>query len=270
MTLVVKLGGEVLAGPARATLATELAALWSSQKKVVVVHGGGPQTSELQERLGQKPRKIAGRRVTDEGALDAIKMMVCGKLNVELCAALVAAGLRPVGLHGASSLVVEARRRPPKVLSGAGPEPVDLGLVGDVVGVGHELLALLLGAGHVPVVACLGCARDGSTYNINADVVANGIAVGLAATALVLVTGAPGVLRDVADPSSRLPRLSRAASAAAVADGTVTEGMIPKLEEAFLAIDAGVGRVHIVGQLAPGDLARALAEPGSVGTVLEP
>ena len=270
MTLVVKLGGDVLAGGALTTMAGELASLAGRGQRVVVVHGGGPQTSELQQKLGQVPKKVAGRRVTDEAALDALKMAVCGKLNVDLCAALCAAGARPVGLHGASSLVVEARRRPPRVLFGAGSEPVDLGLVGDVVGVDRDLLALLVGAGHMPVLACIGCARDGTVYNINADVVASGIASALAADALLLVTGAPGVLRDVGDPTSRLPRMSRAERDAGIADGSITEGMIPKLEEAFAAIDAGVARVHVVGRLQPGDLAREMAEPGSVGTVLLP
>lgn len=266
--IVVKLGGNAIEGPGLQAVARDLATLAGSGERVVVVHGGGPQTSALQEKLGQTPVKIAGRRVTDEAALDALKMAVGGKLNIDTCAALLAAGAKPVGLHGASSLVVEAVRRPPAVLRGGPPEPVDLGLVGDVVGVNRELVALLHGAGHVPVIACIGAARDGSVYNINADVVANQLAIELTASALVLVSDTPGLLRDVRDPSSRIRRIGEAEALGLIDAGVITAGMIPKVEEAFAAVRGGVGRVHIVGCVGAGDLARELGEPGSVGTAL--
>ncbi len=270
MTIVVKLGGNAIDGAGVAALARDLAELARAGERLVLVHGGGPQTSALQEKLGQKPVKIAGRRVTDQDALDAIKMMVGGELNIDACAALCAAGAKPVGLHGASALTVEAVRRPPAVLRGGPPEPVDLGLVGDVVAVNRELLALLHGGGYVPVVACIGAGRDGAVYNINADVVANQLAALLGAGALVLVSDTRGVMRDLADPASRIPRLSEAEAMAAIDSGAITAGMIPKIEEAFAAIRAGVGRVHVVGLLGPGDIARELADPGSTGTVLVP
>src|SRR5262245_60272876 len=153
---------------------------------VILVHGGGPQASKLQERLGMTPTMVAGRRVTDEATLDVIKMVVAGKLNVDLCAALVRAGARPLGLHGASARVIEAARRPPRVYAGAGPEPVDLGMVGDVTRIDRDLLSFLTGAGYVPVLACLGCGPDGQTYNINADTVANRVAIELEAQGLML------------------------------------------------------------------------------------
>jgi acetylglutamate kinase len=237
---------------------------------VVLVHGGGPQATALQKQLGQTPRMVAGRRVTDRDTLEVMKMAIAGKVNVDLCAALVAAGAKPVGLHGASSLTVEAVRRPPRVVSGGGPEPVDFGLVGDVTALNRGLLSLLLDAGFVPVLACLGADRAGNVFNINADSVANRVAAGLDAQALVLVTDVPGVLRDVADPSSRLTQLTVAAGRAAIAGGLVTGGMIPKLEESFAALDEGVRAVHIVGKVRRGQLAAEVASPGSVGTVLLP
>src|SRR5690606_25739850 len=109
--------------------------------RVVVVHGGGPQATELQRSLGQAPRVVGGRRITDAEALDVMKMVVAGQLNVDLCAALVAAGVRPVGLHGASGPLIREVKRPPRVVSGAGPDPTDFGLVGDVEGFDLELLA---------------------------------------------------------------------------------------------------------------------------------
>jgi acetylglutamate kinase len=271
--VVVKLGGEVVASAVMAVVAADIAEMQASGgadgARVIVVHGGGAQATELQKKLGQTPVLVAGRRVTDADALEVIKMVVAGKMNVDACAALLAAGAKPVGLHGASAQVVRAVRRPPRIVAGGGRDPVDFGLVGDVTGVNRDLIALLSGAGYVPVIACLGADDRGSVFNINADVVANRAAVALDARALVLVSEVPGVLRDVADPGSRIPRLDVAAGRKAIAEGVVTGGMIPKLEESFAAIAEGVRAVHIVGRLARGDLAREVREPGSIGTVLE-
>jgi acetylglutamate kinase len=268
--IVVKIGGEVVASPYMAALAADVAALVDAGQQVVVVHGGGPQTTELQKKLGQTPRVVGGRRITDSDALDAVKMAVAGRVNVDACAALLAAGARPVGLHGASALVVEARKRPPRVVSGGGPEPIDFGHVGDVVSVHVELLELLGRHRYVPVVACLGADARGHVFNINADAVANRIAICVRARSLVLVSDVAGVLRDASDRASRLPRLTAAEGRKAIAEGLVTGGMIPKLEESFAALDEGVAAVHVVGRLRAGDLAREVAEPGSIGTVLLP
>ena len=268
MTVVIKVGGEVVQGPHMAAIATDIATLVTSGQPVVIVHGGGPQATELQQKLGQTPTIIGGRRVTDAATLDVMKMIVAGKVNVDCCAALLAAGARPVGLHGASANAIRATKRPPKVVTGGGPEPVDFGFVGDVTSVNSELIGLLTGAGYVPVLACLGADDRGSVFNINADAVANQVAIRLDATALVLVTDVPGVLRDVKDPSSRIDRLTVAAGRRAIEEGVITKGMIPKVEESFDAIAQGVRAVHVVGRLAAGDLARAVREPGSIGTVL--
>ena len=267
--IIIKLGGNAASGEARDAIAHDIGQLAAQGAPIVVVHGGGPQTSALQRQLGQTPRKVAGRRVTDEPTLDAIKMMVGGKLNIELCAALVAAGARPVGLHGASSLVVEASRRLPRAYPGHA-EPVDLGLVGDVTAVNTKLIDSLLRDGHTPVVACIGASAQGEVFNINADVVASRVAIELRASALVLVSDIRGVLRDKTDPDTRIGRLTTAEGNQAIADGVVTEGMIPKLQEAFEAIAQGVSRIHIVGQLEPGELQREVEDPGSVGTTLLP
>jgi acetylglutamate kinase len=261
-TIVVKLGGEVAAGAEMAPLARDLRALVDGGRSVIVAHGGGPQATALSKRLGLEPRLVGGRRITDEATLDVIKMIIAGQVNVDLCAQLRAAGLRPVGLHD----IVRAHKRPPRVVSGGGPEPIDFGHVGDVDGFDLPLLRRLLDAGYLPVVACLGHGSDGAVYNINADIVANQLAGDVGADALVLVTGAPGVLRDVGDPASRIPRLTVAEGRRAIADGIVSGGMIPKLEESFAALAAGARAIYIVA----GEVARALQEPGSVGTVMLP
>ena len=267
-TLVVKIGGEVVGSGEAEILAVDLRVLVDGGARIAIVHGGGPQATALQKQLGLPTTQVAGRRVTDAATLDVMKMVLAGKLNVDLCATLLAAGLSPVGLHGASGNVVRAIRRTPKVYGGAGPDPIDLGLVGDVTGFNLALLETLWAAGSLPVIACLGADAAGGVYNINADLVGNQLAAALHAERLFLVTSTAGVLRDVNDPASRLTRMTIAEAKEAIASGVVTGGMIAKLEEAMAVIDQGVGAIHILGKLGPGDLVRAVREPGSVGTTL--
>ena len=275
--IIVKVGGDVFK-PRRGddpsssvahAVAADVADAGRRGERVLMVHGGGPQATAMQRQLGQAPNVVAGRRITDPAALDVMKMVVGGKLNIDLCAALLAAGAQPVGLHGASSRAIEAIRRPPRVVSGGGPDPIDFGLVGDVVGFNTALLERLLDGGYVPVLACLAADRAGTVLNINADVIANQAARALGADHLLLVSGVPGVLRDVSDPLSRVPTLTLDEARQAISDGMVSHGMIPKLEESMQVLESGkVGSVHIVGHLAAGDLRREIDRPGSVGTAL--
>ena len=267
-TVALKLGGEIVHAPELDVIAADLRALVEGFHRVAIVHGGGPQATALQKTLGLETRRVAGRRYTDEKTLEVMKYVVAGQLNVDLCGRLLANGVMPVGLHGASGHVVQATRRPPRVMQGAGPDPVDLGLVGDVTGFNLPLLGDLFERRYVPVIACLGCDERGQALNINGDTVASQLAGALRADALVLVTSTPGVLRDVKDPSSRIPRITRAVFERMVADGTISGGMIPKLEESFDVLAQGAQSVVIVGKLGPGDLARAVLQPGSAGTVL--
>ncbi len=268
MNLIVKLGGEVVASPEMDLVARDVRALVEGWHRVALVHGGGPQASALQRRLGQEPRLVAGKRVTDEATLEVMKYVVAGQVNVDCCARLLASGVMPVGLHGASGHVLQARRRPPRVMTGAGPDPVDLGLVGDVTGFNLGLLGDLWERRYVPGLACLGMDAGGLALNINGDTVASQLAGAVRADALVLVTSTPGVLRDVRDPSSRVARMTRAELDRGIADGSISGGMIPKLEESFAVLAGGARSVVIVGKLGPGDLRRAVLEPGAVGTVL--
>ncbi len=269
--IVIKVGGDIFRTDALPAVVGDVAAARSRGHELVLIHGGGPQASAMQKQLGQTPNIVAGRRVTDDDTLNVMKMVVGGRLNVDFCAALGAAGVSAVGLHGASGLVLEAERRPPRVMAAVGPDPVDLGLVGDITAINHNLLNLLMGAGHVPVLACLGANGRGQVLNINADVVANALAKSVRADHLVFVTGTPGVLRDVDDAGSRIARLTVAQAHEAIADGTVSGGMIAKLEESIAVIDSGaVGAVHIVGQLKAGDLLHAIESPGAVGTAIVP
>jgi acetylglutamate kinase len=265
-TLIIKLGGDVVEGAALASVADGLRTIATqTPHAVAVVHGGGAQVTALAERLGIATRMVGGRRVTDAAALEVLEMVVAGKLNVELCAALQGRGVRAVGLHAGSG-VVRARRRPPRVMSGAGPAPIDMGLVGDVVGFDLPLLEALWAAGRLPVLSSLGL-EGGGVLNLNADLVASQLAATLTATSLIAVTAVGGVRRDKDDPATRIARLTVAQARAAIASGVVQGGMIPKLEEAFAALEAGVARVQIV---APGEIAEAVSDPDGVGTLLVP
>jgi acetylglutamate kinase len=270
VSIVVKIGGEVIGSGEALVLAHDLKLLVDEGALVAIVHGGGPQATALQKQLGIETKQVAGRRVTDAATLDVMKMVLAGKLNVDLTAIMNAAGVRAVGLHGASGLVVSAKRRPPKKYPGAGDEPVDMGFVGDVIGFNLELIRTLWDARYLPVIACLGADGQGGVYNINADMVGNQLAAALKADRLFLVTSTPGVLKDINNPASRIGQMTVAEAKAAIADGTVSGGMIPKLEEAMSVVDQGVGAIHILGKLGPGDLVRAVREPGSVGTTLRP
>jgi acetylglutamate kinase len=269
--IVIKVGGEIFKGPMLGVVCADVTAAVGRGDRVVMIHGGGPQFSAMQKTLGQTPNIVGGRRITDEPALAVMKMVVGGQLNIDLCAALLKAGAQPVGLTGASSLAVSGRKRPPRVVSGSGGEPVDFGLVGDVTGINRELLELLLGAGYTPVLACLAADPTGLVLNINADGIANQVASELGAEHLVLVTSTPGVLRDVDDPGSRIARMTVAEARAAIREGVVSGGMIPKLDESIRVLKSGrVGSIHIIGEVAAGDVLRAIDEPGAIGTALLP
>lgn len=263
MLILVKLGGEVIDSPELLEHGRQIHRLIEAGHQIVLSHGGGAQATALSKRLGIEPNIVAGRRITDEATLEVMKMTLAGQVSVNLCAALRATGNRPVGLH----TVVEARRRPPRIVSGGGPDPIDFGHVGDVTGFDVPLLRRLLDGGYQPVVACLGTLpATAEVFNINADIVANQLARALDVDALVLLTSVPGVLRDIKDPQTRIARMTTSDARAAIADGTVTGGMIPKLEESLAAIADGVKSIYIIN----GDIERALKEPGAVGTILEP
>ncbi|HET6583054.1 MAG TPA: acetylglutamate kinase, partial [Nannocystaceae bacterium] len=189
-------------------------------------------------------------------------------------AAALAQGVRAVGISGVSAGLVTARRRPPKVVAGAGPEPVDFGHVGDILEVRAALVEHLWAGGYTPVVNSLGISatpRAGATacdvFNINADTVAAALAAALAVDHLFLVTDVPGVLRDRDDPGSRIPVLAASEARAAIGRGEIVGGMIPKIEEALANLERGIGAVHILPAEA-GALAGAAGQPGSRGTVL--
>ena len=268
--LVIKIGGD-LAGdsPQLDTLANELNAL-AEDYALVVVHGGGPQATALTQRLGLEPDIRGGRRVTTAPVLEVAKMVLGGQVNIDLTAAFNARGLAAVGISGAAGGTIQAVKRPPRVVSGGGPDPIDFGFVGDIQLVDPGLLSTLCAAGYLPVTNSLGADKAGQVYNINADIAATRIAAALQAHLVLTTGGVSGVLRDKDRPETRLATLTPEAARKAIADGVIQGGMIPKIEESLVVLGLGVKSILIIGKLTAGDLRQALKEPGSQGTVILP
>lgn len=268
--VVLKLGGELLTDAARLdALATEIASLRQAGFTLVVLHGGGPQATALQQTLGIEPRIVAGRRVTDDATLEVAKMVFAGKLNTELVAALGRHGVRAVGVSGADAGLVRARRRPPVTLQHEGrPLAVDFGFVGDVESVDPALAFLLAGHGYVPVVCSLAAQPDGTILNINADTMAAELAIGVDADALVVLTNVRGVYRDPAAQGGVFETLSLEQAHALIAAGTAGGGMAPKLTACIAAVERGVGAAWILDGTAPGTLQQALVQGVPIGTLV--
>jgi acetylglutamate kinase len=268
---VVKLGGDVLGDPeALEPVAAQLALLSSLSIRLVIVHGGGPQATALSRRLGEEPRIVAGRRITDDRALEVAKMVYAGVLNVDLLSSLRRHQVQAVGLSGVDAELVTAHRRPPvQVVDDSGKEvTVDFGHVGDIDRVDTRVLGTLLDARFVPVVASLAGDQDGRVYNVNADTVAEALAVALRAQKLIFLTGAPGVLRDPKDPSSLVAFADPDDLAGLMASGALSGGMRPKVEACIRAATGGVERTHIIDGRAPDALLLEVFTGSGCGTMI--
>jgi acetylglutamate kinase len=268
---VVKLGGEVLQDAAVLDqVATQLALLHSLSIRLVVVHGGGPQASALSRRLGHEPVLVAGRRVTDDGALEVAKMVYAGLLNTDLVSALREHRVQPVGITGVDADLLTAHRRPPvKVVDDAGQSrTVDFGHVGDLDRVDPRILLTLMEARFVPVVASLAGDDDGAVFNVNADTVAETIATALRAQKLIFLTGAPGVLRDRNDPSTLVTFADPDDLAELMQSGALAGGMRPKVEACIRAATGGVERTHIIDGRLPDALLTEVFTGAGCGTMI--
>jgi acetylglutamate kinase len=242
---VVKIGGEAIADEVRFRgLIEQIDTLYQVGIRVVLVHGGGPQSTALAEALGVPTRIVDGRRVTDAATLDISIMTLNGALNTRILGACRAQGLQAVGLSGIDAGVVRAKRRPP--VSTPGGETIDYGLVGDIEAIEPALVARLLEAGFVPVISSLAADEQGQVLNINADTVASALAVALKAEKLMLITSAPGILEDLEDPRSVVSYTDLAGLAELRAKGSLSGGMKPKADAVEAALRGGVRRVHLI------------------------
>ena len=249
-TFLVKLGGAVADEKAgMASMAQDLALLVNVGIRVCVVHGGGPQATQLAERLGHKAEFIDGRRVTDEAMLEIAKMTFAGKVSLDILGALRVEGLKAVGLSGVAGDIIHAKRREPAAYKDPATGEtriVDMGHVGDIVAVDTKLLSVLMDSGFVPVVNSLGADEKGNVLNINADTVATRLAIDLKADKFLFMTDIDGVMRDKNDPKSLISSITAAEIETEIAAGRIAGGMIPKVKSCVDALKGGVQRVHIL------------------------
>jgi len=256
--VVVKFGGNAMGDPDLfEQFASDIVLMHRVGMRPVVVHGGGPQIGEWLDKLGKTSEFVDGRRVTDAETLDVAQMVLIGKVNSDIVSALNVHGPVAVGLSGQDAGLIEAAERDPS-----------LGFVGDVTGVNPSIITRLLSMDLVPVVSTVGSDSDGQAYNINADAVAGAIAEALDAQKLIFLTDVAGLLRDVADPTSLIQRVSTSEAAELIADGTIGGGMIPKIEGCLQAINRGVSEVHLIDGRVPHALLLELFTDAGVGTMV--
>jgi acetylglutamate kinase len=265
-TFVIKAGGGALEREATArALVEQIEVLHQVGIRVVLVHGGGTQSSDLSRALGAEARFVEGRRVTDEKALEVAAMTLNGSVNTRLLAVCRSVGLPAVGVSGVDAGLVQARRRPPVRVEG---ELVDYGFVGDIAAVDPRVLVKLMDAGYVPVVSPLSAADDGTILNINADTVASALAVALGAEKLLFLTGAPGILERPDDSGSLVSYTDLAGLKVLREEGGLIRGMLPKTSAIESAIHGGVRRVHILSHDLPDGLLAEVFTNEGVGTLV--
>jgi len=254
-TVVIKYGGHAMDKPdLSSAFATDIAQLTEQGMAFVVVHGGGPQISSLLKRLNIESRFVDGLRVTDAATMEAVEMVLCGRVNKAVVNELARQGVRAAGISGRDGALLQAVVKNP-----------DLGLVGAVETVNPDLPRCLLAGGFVPVVAPVASGPEGQALNINADTAAGALAGALAAEYFVLISDVPGVL----DADGRLiPSLNRREIADLRAEGVINGGMIPKVEACLNALDAGCQRALILDGRAASSLRRYLLDDAPLGTVV--
>ncbi|HEY4573886.1 MAG TPA: acetylglutamate kinase [Thermoanaerobaculia bacterium] len=265
-TFVLKAGGGALEREATArALIEQIEVLHQVGIRVVLVHGGGTQSTELVRALGGEARFVEGRRVTDAKSLEVAAMVLNGSVSTRLLAICRAVGLPAVGVSGVDAGLIQARKRPPVRV---GDELVDYGLVGDVVAVNPRVLTDLMDAGYVPVVSPLSATGDGMVLNINADTIASALAVALGADKLLFLTGAPGILERPDDPGSLVSYTDLAGLRRLRDEGGLIAGMLPKTSAIEAAIQGGVRRVHILSHDLPDGLLAEIFTNEGVGTLV--
>jgi acetylglutamate kinase len=264
---VVKIGGELAQDVSKlaSTVGAAVRAFLDVGIKVVVIHGGGPQATELSKKVGLQTKQVLGQRVTDEATLEVMKLAL-GGVGVDVARAFRLANVTALCTSGVSAGLVDATKRPPVTVD-AMPEPVDYGLVGDISHVNLALLEKLASIGVVAVIGCLAGDAQGRVFNVNADTVATRIAGRLSAARLFLVSNVPGVLKDKNDGATRIPHLSPKEARAQIASGVIQGGMIPKVEESLAMLEEGIDAIHIVGLSPATSLLDEAMSPGSRGTV---
>ena len=256
--VVVKYGGNAMVNPQlKEQVMEDVVLLWLIGVKVVLVHGGGPEISDLMNRLGKKSEFINGLRVTDQETVDIAQMVLSGKVNKSLVNMLEANGGKAMGISGVDGRLIEAKFKDPQ-----------LGFVGDITKVNIQPVLDLLEKGYIPVISTIGCDKKGNTYNINGDTAAGHIAGALEAERLIMMTDIAGILRDKDDPSTLIPHITEAEAKELYAQGVISGGMIPKVDCCLDALNHGTKHVVIMDGRIPHSILMELLTDEGAGTMV--
>ncbi|GMQ85343.1 MAG: acetylglutamate kinase [Acidimicrobiia bacterium] len=257
-TIVVKTGGSALADPELARqIAGDVVLMHSVGIRCIVVHGGGPQISELLERFGKAIEFKEGHRVTDAESLEITRMVLVGKVNRDIVSEINRHGPIALGVSGEDVGLILAEQRHP-----------ELGFVGNVKAVNPRILERLLAEQLIPVISTIGTDGEGQAYNINADIVAGAIAAAVDAARLIYLTDVDGLLEDVSDPESLTAQATDSQIEALIEEGSIRDGMLPKLEGSLAAVRGGVGSAHILNATTPHALLVELFTDQKLGTTI--
>ena len=255
--VVVKYGGNAMVSEQlRQQVMEDIVLLWLVGVKVVLVHGGGPEISEMMTRLGKKPEFVDGLRVTDKETVDIVQMVLAGKVNKTLVNMLEVKGGKAMGISGMDGRLIQAKQK-----------DAQLGYVGSITGVNIAPVMDLLEKGYIPVVSTLGCDEQGNTYNINGDTAAACIAGALGAERLIMMTDIAGVLRDRNDPSTLISSLTIEEAVTLFEQNIIAGGMIPKVECCIDAIHRGVGSATIMDGRVPHSILIEILTDEGAGTM---
>ena len=256
--VVVKYGGNAMINEhLKEQVMEDIVLLWLIGVKIVLVHGGGPEISETMEKLGKKAQFVDGLRVTDKETVDIVQMVLAGKVNKTLVNLLEMKGGKAMGISGMDGRLIEAETKNEK-----------LGYVGTITNININPITDLLEKGYIPVVSTLGCDLEGNTYNINGDTAASYIAGALNAERLIMMTDIAGLLKDKDDPETLIPEVTVAEAEKLREDGTISGGMIPKIDCCIEAIKKGVKNVIIMDGRVPHSILMEILTDEGAGTMV--
>jgi acetylglutamate kinase len=260
-TLVVKYGGAAMEAPhLTEDFARDVVLLRYVGMNPVIVHGGGPQIDAFMKRLGKKPQRVGGMRVTDEETMEIVEMVLVGRINTEIVGLINHHGGRAVGLSGKDGSLIRARKLTHRTEGG---DAVDIGLVGEVEEINPEAIHLLTQNGFVPVIAPVGVGPGGESYNINADLVAGEVAAALKAEKLIHLTDVEGIKGR---GGGLISTLSQADARRLVSEGVIDGGMLPKVESALRALAGGTAKAHILDGRIPHAILLEVFTKEGIGT----
>ena len=264
-TFVIKYGGAAQVEAAlKNSFAQDVVLLNFIGIRPVIVHGGGPKISETMKKMGKEPTFVHGQRVTDKETMDIVEMVLGGLVNKEIAALINSHGGKAVGLSGKDGGLIKARKKVIKKAAKRGEEEtIDIGQVGEVESVDPAILDSLQRDGFIPVISPIGVGNSGQAFNINADYVASAVASSLKAEKLILLTDVPGIKNKKGNVISTVPKKS---AKKLIDDGTVSGGMVPKVQACTRALDGGVKKTHIIDGRVPHCLLLEIFTKEGIGT----